>query len=93
MVARADSCWLVLASKKGVAHEFFASGCWNLSAAHEQTANEVLRTTLDKARGSSVIMQPTDTPLKRRRLLDEAMPQHEQEVGRCFCDRRVSPLA
>ena len=92
MLAQPNSCWLVLASKKGVAPEFVASGFLNLSTAHEQTANEVLRATLDKARGSSVTMQPTDTPLKRRRLLDEAMPHHEQEGGRCFCDRRISPL-
>ena len=93
MLAPPDSHWLVLASTKGVTHEFVASGCWNLSAAHEQTANEVLRTTLGKARGSAVTMQSTDTPLKRRRLLDVAMPQHEQEDGRCFCDRRTSPLS
>ena len=93
MLAPPDSCWLVLASTKGVTHEFVASGCWNLSAAHERTANEVLRTTLAKAHGSSITMQSTDTPLKRRRLLDEAMPQQQQEGDRCFCDRRISPLA
>ena len=93
MLAPSDSCWLVLASKNSVAHEFVASGCWNLSVAHEPTAIEVLRTTLDKVRGSSVVMTSTDTPLKRRRLLDEAMPHHEQEAGRCFRDRRSSPLA
>ena len=93
LLAPPDSCWLVLASTKDVTHEFVASGCWNLSAAHERTANEVLRTTLAKAHGSSVTMQSTDTPLKRRRLLDEAMPQQQQEGDRCFCDRRISPLA
>ena len=93
MLAPPDSYWLVLAAKKGVTREFVASGCWNLSAAHEQTTNEVLRTILDGERGSTVVMQSTDTPLKRRRLLDEAMPQYEPESGCCFCDRRKSPLA
>ena len=92
MLAPADSCWLVLASKKGVAPEFVASGYWNLTTAHKQTTSEVLAAAFEQTRGSPVIMEPTDTPLKRRRLLEDASPQDEHKDGPYFCDRRLSPL-
>ena len=93
MSAAGDSVFLVLASKKGSEALFVASGNMNLATVHESTARQVLTATLDRKRGALLTTRATDTPLKRKQALDDAMPTEESPAEGVFSGRKTDPLS
>ena len=92
MSAPADSVFLILASKKGSEAVFVASGYLNISTVHGSTARQVLTATLDRKRGAVLTTRPTDTPLKRKQALDDAMPMEASPAEGVFSGRKTDPL-
>ena len=93
MSAAGNSVFLVLASKKGSEALFVASGNINLATVHDSTARQVLTATLDRKRGAVLTTRATDTPLKRKQALDDAMPMEESPAEGVFSGRKTDPLA
>ena len=92
MQASAESCWLVLAIKKHTEPTFITSGSMSLAQMKQTTVTQVILATLDRKRGSVLTMPTTDTPLKRKKALDSALPACVETSDRSFDERVQDPL-
>jgi RNA polymerase subunit RPABC4/transcription elongation factor Spt4 len=81
--------YLVLVSKKGSAPEFVVQGHLRLDAFSEFMVKQYLMDTLQKKTGTVIDMGPTDTPLKRRKLLLDSTPASQGSTNN-IAERAVS---
>jgi len=72
--AKGDSVWMVLASKRGVGDEFVSMANLEVTKYPSAPFNKYVLDTYNQARGPGLFPVTTDTPLKRRKMLDDRMP-------------------
>ena len=79
--APADSLWMVLASKRGADDTFVGIAYVDVTKYPASFFEKYIALTYQRPQGPVLVMGSTDTPLKRRRLIDDAMPRAEALAG------------
>ena len=79
--ATADSLWMVLASKRGADDTFVAIAYEEVTKYPASFFEKYIALTYQRPQGPVLVMGSTDTPLKRRKLIDDAMPRGEPSAG------------
>ena len=79
--ATADSLWMVLASKRGADDTFVGIAYEEVTKYPASFFEKYIAPTYQRLQGPVLVMGSTDTPLKRRKLIDDAMTRGEPSAG------------
>ena len=89
LVQAADqSTYIVLASKRGDGPLYTTIGSLNVTAFDARTLQQYILQTITRKRGDVLCMQSTDTPLKRKSMIESGMPVVELSESERFVERK-----
>ena len=78
----------MLATLKEEGNAFVCSGHYNVGALQEGMLLEYVRSAVAREHGPALRLAATDTPLKRQRMIEEAMPKECTSSSVAFSEHR-----